>query len=127
MLDTICTDYKASKQLRKLGINFKTYFYWDIETKTIDLDRMPVDHNDKTIIAAYTFEQILHLLPIHIARKDKPHMILSLDIFPFKSLMYSNEYLDRNYSYTIEERAKKGKPNHATLAARLIIQIDKLC
>ena len=58
MLDTICTDYKSSKQLRKLGINLKTYFYWDIEAMTIDLDRMPIDHNDKTIIPAYTFEQI---------------------------------------------------------------------
>lgn len=127
MLETICTDYKSSKELRKLGINLKTYFYWDIETKTIDLDRMPVDKNPKAFIfPAYTSDQILHLLPNHIVRKEKSDIILSLDIFPYKSLIYSNEYVDQDNLYTIEEEFKPGD-NFATLAARLIIQINKLC
>jgi len=122
MLDKICTDYESSKQLRKLGINLKTYFYWDIETETIDLDRMPVNHSSKTIIPAYTFEQVLHLLPYKLDSGNE--IILSLGIAPHKSLIYSNK--SQNYLHTIKRNTNQGD-NHATLAARLITQINKLC
>lgn len=128
MINKICTDLNTSKKLKELGIEDEAFFYWwfcdfDGEYHLDSEDKYIHPRHLKNKIKAYTFEQILEMLPrIIIVKRQKRMLGVSKESVYYKDrLGYPVEpYIcDRIFL----KNAWNG--NLATTAAKLLIKLDK--
>jgi|TARA_R110000782_G_scaffold128079_1_gene219727 hypothetical protein len=118
----ICTDFQTSKKLKKLGFAVNTIFvYFKKELKVYTKSCHLTQEEINKLIAAYTLEQILKMLPKIIKQKE---CTLSLRFKLHEAegesyIEYSNPYFNK-YKYRTDIIADE---NLATTAARLLIKL----
>ena len=125
-LANICTDLETSATLNKLGIQARTDFYWQYNDDYLHEDNgevefvlclgVPMCNPD---VAAYTLEQMLHMLPAEIEHNGISYV---LDVCLF---VYVIHYTDHTHSLITVYLAEDKTENLATSAARLLIKLKE--